>query len=631
MSNIRTLLTFKSKQRELDEAITSAITSSAPLRHRTSFDSRLLHGNGAATMTQLESSYLKLTAVPESALDSLLKENGNDGSYGDSNTASPATKPSLTDEDDTASVLHRSPTPKQRSRSSPARELHRKLSQRLQQALGDPTVVHRPQMRSRPDLQKLHIIAQSNNEWDDSSTPSTGRDDSSSSGKNQPVSTPATSDLTSLSPVSTSQRANTGEAGHKTNDSSTHHVHFLSSNDLSDHTGPSLKPSIRTVESTAVAKIFLETHFNSLLDDTAARAMRRAQLRDQAMWLQLPADACQRALDVFDYHEKNQLRCRRLQQSWRSFHKDAKNVTIAGFEIIKVLGKGSFGVVRLVRETCSDAYSTMKGIPLDRYPSTTTDLMKQAAVNTSSICSKLRQDTVRRKTKVYAMKVIRKSEMVRNCQEGHIRAERNFLVAAQGSRWIIALLAAFQDDRFLYLVLDYCIGGDFLGLLIRRDILSEDVTKWYIAEMILCIEEAHRMKWIHRDVKPDNFLIGADGHLKISDFGLAFDGDWQHDQKYFHRHRHELLERLEITVAGDAQDQEDHQAIENSRRVAGMTHNPFKRKRESTSREEPAVGEAILDWRNRKQRRRLARSVVGTSQYMAPEIIRGDAYDGRCD
>lgn len=124
---------------------------------------------------------------------------------------------------------------------------------------------------------------------------------------------------------------------------------------------------------------------------------------------------------------------------------------------------------------------------------------------------------------VYAMKVIRKADMLRNAQEGHLRAERNFLVAAEGSKWVISLITAFQDEKHLYLVMDFCIGGDFLGLLIRKNILSEQITKWYMAEMILCVEEAHKMKWIHRDVKPDNFLIGADGHLKISDFGLAFD------------------------------------------------------------------------------------------------------------
>ena len=82
----------------------------------------------------------------------------------------------------------------------------------------------------------------------------------------------------------------------------------------------------------------------------------------------------------------------------------------------------------------------------------------------------------------------------------------------------------FQDTKNLYLVMEYCIGGDFLGLLIRKNTLNEDITKHYIADMILCIEEAHRLRWSHRDVKPDNFLISASGYLKISDFGLAFDG-----------------------------------------------------------------------------------------------------------
>ena len=53
-----------------------------------------------------------------------------------------------------------------------------------------------------------------------------------------------------------------------------------------------------------------------------------------------------------------------------------------------------------------------------------------------------------------------------------------------------------------YLVMEYMIGGDFLGLLIDKGTLSEAVTRFYIAEMILCIEEAHKLSYIHRDVKP---------------------------------------------------------------------------------------------------------------------------------
>ena len=72
--------------------------------------------------------------------------------------------------------------------------------------------------------------------------------------------------------------------------------------------------------------------------------------------------------------------------------------------------------------------------------------------------------------------------------------------------------------------------------------------------MILCVEEAHKMKWIHRDIKPDNFLISASGHLKISDFGLAFDGHWAHSQSYHTNQRQGLLEKLGIHISGDEQD-----------------------------------------------------------------------------
>ena len=75
--------------------------------------------------------------------------------------------------------------------------------------------------------------------------------------------------------------------------------------------------------------------------------------------------------------------------------------------------------------------------------------------------------------------------MIRNTQEGHLRAERDFLVAAEGSRWVVPLMASFQDNKHLYLVMEYCIGGDFSGLLICKNTLNEDVTRHYIAEMIL--------------------------------------------------------------------------------------------------------------------------------------------------
>ena len=176
--------------------------------------------------------------------------------------------------------------------------------------------------------------------------------------------------------------------------------------------------------------------------------------------------------------------------------------------------------------------------------------------------------------------------------------------------------------------MDYMPGGDFLGLLIRDNILSEAVTKWYIAEMILCIEEAHRLRWIHRDIKPDNFLISASGHLKISDFGLAFDGHWSHDQSFYNNHRYSLLTKLGIAVEGDAIDKKDGRSVQAAMKLAHVIMGgKDKHEKKSDGSEE----EGILNWRNRTGNRTLARSVVGTSQYMAPEVVRGELYDARCD
>ncbi len=102
----------------------------------------------------------------------------------------------------------------------------------------------------------------------------------------------------------------------------------------------------------------------------------------------------------------------------------------------------------------------------------------------------------------------------------------------------------------------------FFGLLIRENTLHESVARFYIAEMIVCVEATHALRCIHRDIKPDNFLISASGHLKISDFGLAFDGHWAHDTAYYYSHRYSLLSALGIQVEGDEQDKKDDHGMQ---------------------------------------------------------------------
>ncbi|OQR73867.1 serine/threonine-protein kinase Genghis Khan-like [Tropilaelaps mercedesae] len=145
------------------------------------------------------------------------------------------------------------------------------------------------------------------------------------------------------------------------------------------------------------------------------------------------------------------------------------------FEILKVIGRGAFGEVAVVREKNSH--------------------------------------------KVYAMKILNKWEMLKRAETACFQEERDVLVFGD-KRWITNLHYSFQDQSNLYLVMDYYCGGDLLTLLSKfEDRLPEDMAKFYIAEMILAIHSLHVLRYVHRDVKPDNVLLDAQGHIRLADFG----------------------------------------------------------------------------------------------------------------
>eukprot|EP00826_Nyctotherus_ovalis_P029763 TRINITY_DN2360_c0_g3_i2.p1 TRINITY_DN2360_c0_g3~~TRINITY_DN2360_c0_g3_i2.p1 ORF type:complete len:539 (-),score=158.89 TRINITY_DN2360_c0_g3_i2:393-2009(-) len=121
---------------------------------------------------------------------------------------------------------------------------------------------------------------------------------------------------------------------------------------------------------------------------------------------------------------------------------------------------------------------------------------------------------------VYAMKVISKTFLFKTKQLKYAISESQVLKAVNHP-FIIKLHFSFQDSRFLYFVLDYCCFGDLSMQIFRKQIFSENEARFYIAELILAVEYLHSLNFVYRDLKPDNILLGEDGHIKLSDFGLA--------------------------------------------------------------------------------------------------------------
>ncbi|XP_022645200.1 rho-associated protein kinase 1-like isoform X2 [Varroa destructor] len=121
--------------------------------------------------------------------------------------------------------------------------------------------------------------------------------------------------------------------------------------------------------------------------------------------------------------------------------------------------------------------------------------------------------------KVYAMKMLNKHEMVKRSEPNCFWEER-YILANANSEWIVRLYYAFQDSKFLYMVMDYMAGGDLANLLDVYD-FSEEWARFFCAEMVLAVDVIHQMGFVHRDVKPDNMLLDSSGHLRLADFGTC--------------------------------------------------------------------------------------------------------------
>ncbi|KAJ8016442.1 hypothetical protein DPEC_G00007250 [Dallia pectoralis] len=295
--------------------------------------------------------------------------------------------------------------------------------------------------------------------------------------------------------------------------------------------------SNHTKERVTMAKVTLENFYSNLIAQHEEREMRQQKL-EKVMDQEGLAD-----------EEKRIRRSQHARKETEFLRLKRTRLGLEDFESLKVIGRGAFGEVRLVQK----------------------------------------KDTGH----VYAMKILRKADMLEKEQVGHIRAERDILVEAD-SLWVVKMFYSFQDKMNLYLIMEFLPGGDMMTLLMKKDTLTEEATQFYIAETVLAIDSIHQLGFIHRDIKPDNLLLDSRGHVKLSDFGLC--------TGLKRAHRTEFYKNLNHSLPSD---------------FSKQTFNNINSKRKAET------------WK--KNRRQLAFSTVGTPDYIAPEVFMQNGYNKLCD
>ncbi|XP_059491134.1 serine/threonine-protein kinase tricornered isoform X1 [Neocloeon triangulifer] len=295
-----------------------------------------------------------------------------------------------------------------------------------------------------------------------------------------------------------------------------------------------------TLDKATKAKVTLENYYSNLIAQHIERKKRLAKLEES---LKDDALSEQQRQEKRQQHAQKETEFLRLKRS---------RLGVEDFEALKVIGRGAFGEVRLVQK----------------------------------------KDTGH----VYAMKILRKADMLEKEQVAHVRAERDVLVEAD-HQWVVKMYYSFQDPVNLYLIMEFLPGGDMMTLLMKKDTLSEECTQFYIAETALAIDSIHKLGFIHRDIKPDNLLLDARGHIKLSDFGLCTGLKKSHCTDFYR----------DLSQAKPS----------DFNFLGSATSSPMDSKRRAES------------WK--KNRRALAYSTVGTPDYIAPEVFLQTGYGQACD
>lgn len=121
---------------------------------------------------------------------------------------------------------------------------------------------------------------------------------------------------------------------------------------------------------------------------------------------------------------------------------------------------------------------------------------------------------------VLALKMLRKTEIIRLKQVEHIKSEKNILSQCSHP-FIVDMYGWFQDAEFVYMIMEFVLGGEVFSQLRQSGRFTNEASRFFAAEIVLAIESLHKQNIVYRDLKPENLLIDRHGHIKITDFGFA--------------------------------------------------------------------------------------------------------------
>ncbi|KAF7457895.1 kinase-like protein [Cryptosporidium felis] len=257
-----------------------------------------------------------------------------------------------------------------------------------------------------------------------------------------------------------------------------------------------------------------------------------------------------------------------------------KRISIKDFRILRPIGAGAFGIIRLAE--CKHSGN------------------------------------------IYALKQMRKSIIRTKNQLERIYNERA-LLAQNASDFVVKLYYTFQDDKHLYQVMEYLPGGDLMSYLIKYDKFSEEDTKFYMAQLVHAVDLVHQLGFVHRDVKPDNIVLDSNGHLKLLDFGLC-----KFSPLVDEKNKTELEPSIsntlvdnntvsKVTNKGKTKEIDKFNVDENRNDNDCCTEPNLKKETKQSRRNDMQNTLKHLD-------RKTIHSTVGTPQYMAPEIFLRQGY-----